>query len=473
MKTLKCLSLLSLSIIALTGCGGGGGGGGDDPSKRSLTIEFVKGGFGLTPYEKLVEAFEKEHPDVKVKLVPNREMASTTLTRITNGTASDVMIYNRTVNNIRLWAKQGLVYDMTDLFQQEVESGVKLIDMLDENGINDASFEGKYWCVPEYMNMNGFVYNASLFEAKGWEVPTTTKEFEDLCENISNETAAGQKIYPIVFCQDADGYLYYGEKGWRANYEGFDNLEAFTEFDSVEVYNPDNNEGKLKGLETLKKYFFDGNYAIPGSTTMGATEAQSKLFTYEAAMMLNGSWFENEMSAYQTEGSPTFKMFKIPEISNNQNEILHADGYTTKDGKSIVNAEIVANVFIPKCAKNLDDAKEWIKFTSRKDICELWTKYSNAVRPFNYNYSSSNPAYSDMSAFGKSVLDMANDNAIYIEDSKAPVSVIGKATYYVQGYWFWKFGAYSPSTCVQSDYTVASEYWSTWVKEAEEIFGKQ
>jgi len=471
MKTLKVITLLALSVVGLTACGGGGGG--DDSNKRQLTVEFVKGGFGLKPYEALVSAFEKEHKDVKVKLVPNREMASTTLTRITNGNASDVMIYNRTVNDIRLWAKQGLIYDLTELFQEEVKSGVKLIDMLDENGLNDASFENKYWCLPEYMNMNGFVYNATLFEAKGWSIPKTTKEFNDLCKTISATTAAGQKISPLVFCQDADGYLYYGEKGFRANYEGFANLEKFTKFDSPEVYAPANNEGKLKGLENLKKYFFDSGYAVEGSKTMGAVEAQSKLFTYEAAMMLNGSWFENEMSDYQVEGSPTFKMFKVPEISDDNNVIQHATGYTTKDGKSIINAEIVANMFIPKCAKNIADAKEWLKFTSRPDICELWTKNSNAVRPFNYDYSPTNTSYNDMSAFGKSVLEMATNNAIYIEDSKAPVSVIGKAKYYPQGYWFWKFDAKAPAAAVQSDYDCVNEYWSLWQKEAEEIFGKQ
>ena len=66
-KLKKALPLLATSLLLLTSCGTNG-----DGDKRILKIEFVKGGFGLTPYEKLAEAFMEEHKDVKVKLIPNR-----------------------------------------------------------------------------------------------------------------------------------------------------------------------------------------------------------------------------------------------------------------------------------------------------------------------------------------------------------------------------------------------------------------
>lgn len=470
MKKLACISLVAISLMGLAACGGSKE---DDSNKRVLKVEFVEAGFGLTPYEELAKAFMAEHPDVKVKLVPNRNMADTTATRISNGTASDIMIYNRDVNNIRLWSLQNLIYDLSEVFEQECENGEKVIDRLDDTAKKVSAYKGKYLVVPEYYNINGFVYNSDLFENMGWSVPTTTKEFEELCNTINSATLPGDhKCKPLVYCRDADGYLYYADQGWTTCYEGVANLDEFYKFSSPEVYAPDNSVGKLHGLKKLKQYFFDSGYQVDGSNTMGSIQAQSKLLTFDAAMMLNGSWFENEMKPYVTEKSPKFKMFAVPELSDDEGNVLHSTTYTCPTGKSgVVNCEFTANMFIPAKAKNIPDAIDWIKFTSKASSCEIWTKYSNSVRPLKYNYSSTNPAYANMSGFGKSVLDIADSKYLYVPTSSSDIAVIGHAGFRPNGYWFWNFKDNTPEMCVEKDYNLAKDRWSLWQREAEETFG--
>lgn len=475
MKIRRILPFALLTSFLLIGCGGG-----EPTDKRILKIEFVKGGFGLTPYEKLAEAFMKEHKDVQVKLVPNPEMASTTSEKLANGSnLSDIFIYNRTACNIYEWTKKGYILDLTSLMNEEVENGQTLLDKLDDNAKKVSEYEGKYWCIPEYYNINGFVYNATLFEANNWSVPKTTKEFKELCEKISQKVIDKKNVKPLVYCGNgADGYLYYGVDGWTYSYEGTTNLDNFYSYSSPEVYNPKNNQGKIKAMETLKEIFFDSGYAVENSMSLGAIEGQSKLTTWEAAMMLNGSWFENEMKDYLQGQSTKFKMFAVPELSDDNNNVLHGEGYTTdSDNRQVINAEFVGNCFIPSKAKNIDDAKEFLKFMSKASSCELYTKYSNAVRPLKYDYSPSNTAYSTMSEFGKSVLEIANNNNLYVAVSKAPVAVINKATLYPQGgYWYKRIysnpNVYTPSYCVQSDYDYAKKNWNDWVNEAKTKLGE-
>lgn len=474
--------LFALATLSLVSCGGGNGATSQGPdNRRTLTVEFVKGGFGLTPYEKLAEAFMVEHPDVKVKLIPNPEMASTTASKLSTGNnVSDVMIYNRTVNNIRLWAKKGYVHSLDELMKREVESGQTLESVLDDNALMDSEYEGSYWCIPEYININGFVYNASLFEAKGWSVPKTSKEFKDLCQTISSTVLAGKPVKPLVYCgAGADGYLYYAIDGWTARYEGISNLRKFAKFETPEVYSPTNSVGKIKAHELLSELFFQSDYAVEGSMELGAISGQSKLLTYEAAMMLNGSWFENEMKPYTNEKSPTFKMFAIPEIADDSGTILRSSSFSSdSSNRGVIDADFVSNMLIPAKAKNISDAEEFLLFTSKKTSLELYTQYSNAVRPYkNYDYSSSNPAFADMSPFGKSVLDIASQNAIHIYDSKADTSIVSLSTRYPQGgYWSKRMyqnpGQYTPEYCVQSDYDYAKSNWNRWQQQAKEELGK-
>ena len=465
--------LLGTAAFGLASCGE------TETNKRILKIEFVKGGFGLTPYEKLAEAFMAEHKDVEVKLVPNPEMASTTSSKLVDGTnLSDVMIYNRSVNNIYAWAKKGYIYKLDGLLKEEVENGETLLDKMDSNAKKVAEYDSSYWCLPEYYNINGFVYNATLFERNGWNTPRTTKEFEELCEKIAKTELAGKNVKPIVYCGNgADGYLYYAIDGWMTSFEGTANMDKFYSFESSEVYNPVNSKGKNYGMSLLKKYFYDSGYAYEGSMSLGAIEGQSKLLTYEAAMMLNGSWFENEMKPYTTPNSPTFKMFAIPEISDASGNVLHDEGYlTNEENEQVLNTEVVANMFIPAKATNKEDAAEFLKFISKNSSLELYTKYSNAIRPMNYDYTPANPAYSDMSAFGKSVLEMASTHNLYVPISKAAVAVVGKATLYPQGgYWSKRIysnpGKYTPSFCLESDYVYAKNNWNDWVNYAQEELG--
>lgn len=409
----KALSLLGLvTALLLTGCN-------SSSDKNVIKFQFLRAGLGLEVYEKLAAAYEKEHPGIIVKLIPNYDVNTDVDKHLTTGKCSDIYSI-RDISAIKRYYIKNQIIDLKDIFDSEIEDGKTLKSMLTDSAINYAEYNGAYLCVPECINFNGYVYNKKLFKEKGWEVPTTTEEMKTLMDKILTDTAG--KVYPLTACAAADGYFYYLLDGINDGYEGLANLDTIYKFESAEIWNPANRTGKKYALQTMRDWYLEDNGYVPrGALGNDYIDAQKEVVNGNVAMMLNGSWFENEMSPYLKPDSE-LGMFKIPEYSEG-GVIQHAPGYTTEDNKSVIGCEFLASYIIPTAAKNREGAIDFLKFISRTDMCELYTKTCNSVRPFKYNLDSSSETYKNMSSFGKSVLDIAKNNAAFVHYSKSQMVV--------------------------------------------------
>lgn len=462
MRFKKAFALAFLPILALASCGGGE----DDTSgKRVLRFEFLKAGFGTEVYEELAKMFEAENPDVTVKLIPNKDIRSETPSKLSSGkNLADLYLINNSDNNIRLWSEEGLVEPLDDLFSSEVEDGKTFSDAMDDLAEDFAEFNGHYWMVPEYYNISGFVYNATTFETLGLSVPTTIDELKQVCESIRSQT---DSVDPIIYCgTSADGYLYYWTDQQVVAYEGVSNMKTFYEYGSAENFAPENSVGKIKALTSLRDIFYTSGYSYDRSMNTDYISAQTSLIKGTAAMMLNGSWFENEMGTIMNRyPDQEIKMFAVPEAYSNGSPV-RSETYTTEDDKPILNSGFSANYFIPADAANKDDAKAFLKFMARQDVLQAYTRLSNSVRPFDYDYSPDAEAYADMSSFGKSVLEIANSHCLYVAVQKNPVALRGEISLWPSGK-IWNYELYNdtsltPEDCIQTDYEYVTSHWDGW-----------
>ena len=485
MKNIKKLLTLLLSAMmcfSVTACGNGGGNISEDlGDRRLLSFEFLQAGYGIEGYKAMAEAFMKENPDVLVKLVPNYEINSTTSTKLeSNNNVSDLYLVTNE-HDIRRWAIKGWVEEINDIYAAEVQEGVKLEDAMSDSAKEVGTYNGKYYSVAEYVSVNGFVYNKTLFKRYGWTIPETTAELEALCKKIRSDTNG--KIAPFVYCgAEAGGYLQFAAENWLIQYEGMDNLNKFYKFDDPELFSPDNSYGKKYALENLKKFFYDNEAQYCMNKCMGKTAdtAQTEFLLGKAAMMMNGSWFETEMKEVLKEANDSganieLGMFKIPEMTDAAGNVMHAEGYVAQkdeNGKDMEYAHgyIGAHYFIPTGAKNKDDAKEFLKFINRTDICELYTKYTNAVRPIDYNKDPSSTAYSGLSSFCKDILTIANTNYMYSPHTQSPLALTGVISLWAKGEnWYYKMEenpvTYTPDYCIQQDYKWVKDNWDKWLKD--------
>lgn len=426
-KTKLIGGLILGAVMSLTACGNKGNGTYIDPTKRQVLFEFLKAGLGTEVYENLARAYMDTHPDVQIQCIANAEINATVELNLQQGNQVSDIYCIRDINKIKRFYAQDYLVDLTETYDSEIEDGKKLSEIMDQSALNYSNYNGHYICIPEYVNVNGFVYNKKLFDQYNWQVPKTTEEMATLCEKILSDTKG--KVKPFIYCKDAQGYIYYLLNGINASYEGIANMDKIYEFENADVFKPSNRTGKLYALKTMQDWFtVENGYVYDKSATTGNINAQRMLINGQAAMMLNGSWFENEMSRFITPDNE-LAMFMVPEYSVG-GVIQRATGYTSDGEKGVVHSEYTANYIVPKQGANNADAIDFLKFISRKDMCELYTKTCNSVRPFDYNKDSSSETYKDMSAFGKSILDMANNNTLYVPVSTNPLAISGKISFW-------------------------------------------
>ena len=218
MKNLKKVLTLFLSAmmcVSVAACGGANNGDSDNSEdlagRRLLNFEFLQAGYGIEGYKAMAEAFMKENPDVLVKLKPNYEINTTTSTKLeSNNNVSDLYLVTNE-QDIRRWAIKGWVEEIPDVYAAEVKEGVTLADAMTASAKEVGAYNGKYYSVAEYVSVNGFVYNKTLFNKYGWTIPNTTAELEALCDKIISDTDG--EVAPFVYCgAEAGG----GGRGARA-----------------------------------------------------------------------------------------------------------------------------------------------------------------------------------------------------------------------------------------------------------------
>lgn len=465
-----CLVLALVMVLSMAACGNGGDGDSAD-GRRILKWEVLKAGYGSVPYEKVAEAFMKKNPDVLVKIVFNPSISDTTASRLESNTnLADVYSF-KSMESIRRWVAEGWVEPLDDVYAAKLSTGKTVQESMTGNAVEACSYNDTAYAIPEYVAVNGFVYNKSLFDKNGWKVPNTTAELEKLCKQIIKDTDGA--VAPIVYCGGAaDGYLYFAVENWVYEYEGISNLDKFYAFDNAEVFNPSEFKGKMYALQNLQKFFYDeGNYTMTGSTGMTHIVAQSKLIQGEAAMMLNGSWFENEMSEVLKKNPDVeMGMFAVPEASDSSGNPHRANGYTTEEDKRVIQASYGSYYFIPANAANKDDAKAFLQFLSEPEANEIYTRYSNAIRPFEYELSPDAEAYKDMSSFGKSILSVASENYLYAPNVTNPIAVKGLTGFWSRGktpYIDIRDGVETINMALQNDYDYAVNNWNNWLEMVE------
>lgn len=493
MKRFLAVSMAGVSVLSMAACGDLKDKYGNE-GKTNATIEliinenatktvefaYLAAGFGEDPYIAVANAYMKKHPDVQITTYSNPEINESLNTiMVPNSSEGLSDIYSiRDEGALKQWAKQKLVEPLDSLMSKDNGDGRTMRESMSEAAASAIKVGDSVYAVPEYTSITGFVYNASLFKEKGWAVPNTTKELEELCQQIVSSTNGA--VDPIIWCKDADGYLYHASENWISQREGLANMAKFYAMESVDVYaDSDNDKGSLytsksMALQNVVNFFSPENdWCYDKSRTEYFMDAQRKVMKGEAAMMICGSWFENEMyTEFHDEkyAGVEMGMFPVPELSDKNGNVSHAAGYTTKDNKRVLTSSFGAYYFVPANAPNKEAAMDFLLFLSSEEACEEYTKYSNAVRPFTYDYGMESAVYSQVSTFGKSVLKIASECYLYSPIYTSVLGTIGKGRLWAQdGRPESMVVAESPETpaqLIQNDYKTAKAKWNDWITEA-------
>jgi multiple sugar transport system substrate-binding protein len=185
-----------LSLLA-SACGGDGGGGGGGPVTLNWYVQPLN---STSIWPDLVDAFNKSHPDIHVKLTvgpTNVDTVRGTLsTQIGSGSATPD-VYEGDVTWPAQFAKAGLAVNLTKLFPAD------FWDRFSPGAITLAQYKGASYSVPSWTEAAFLYYRKDLLDQAGLPVPKT---WEELMKQAKQIQATGAV---------KDGYTWQG-----AGYEG-------------------------------------------------------------------------------------------------------------------------------------------------------------------------------------------------------------------------------------------------------------
>lgn len=355
-RTLSIVLACAMAAASLAGCGGGSKdttsapteGAAAEATKASeaaggqTTLKWSVWDIGLTTYyQPLIDAFEKEHPDVKIEMVDlgSTDYQTVLATELTGSGSDFDVVTIKDVPGYMTLVNKGVLEPLDSYIQS---SGV---DLTQYKGLTDQiTVDGKLYQLPFRNDFWVLFYNKDIFDKAGVAYPTndmTFEQYDALARSLTVDTP-GQEVY---------GAHYHT---WRS---------------AVQLF------GVLDGKNTILdgKYEFLKPYyeMVLGEQEDGVSQDYATLKTSglhysgafaqgNVAMMNMGTWFISTLMDKVRTGEYTdctnWGIAKYP----------HADG--VEPGSTLAT---ITSLGIPAKAPHKDLAWEFINFVSGKEGAEI------------------------------------------------------------------------------------------------------
>lgn len=389
-------------------------------------------------------------------------------------------------------AMKGKILDITDVLKADLgylgdPSGTTIESKIDQTMKDYMLVDGKYYGVPFYDSFYGLVYDVSLFKEEGLYLsntktfvqyndpnisrgsdniagtpddglPSTYEEFELLLDELVTRGITG-----FATANNAKEYVAEYLHNVVANNEGVESMRlnlslsgtATTLIDSVDnegnitmrgatAINQDNGymmtrqAGRYHALRFLKNVLMKRNDNFRFLDTH--TNAQRDFITSKnnaskpsVAMIMEGSWFENEAAAtIANEANITgersdYAIMPIPFINE-------ADAAAKNYRHTYLSLSQSFGV-VSSNTSNVALAKEFMKFVHTNKLLSKFTTDTSITRPLNYEVSAEDQ--SKLSSYAKSLIYLKGHSDIVYPYSNLSKEVNNPA--YFKAYHFcWK-----------------------------------
>lgn len=281
-KTKVAVAVAAAAIAALSLSSCSGGGGGDAESGDTLKVWWWEGDDSAlsTAWNRAIEVFEEEHPDVKVEfeLKTYEQMQQSGQLLLDSDEAPDVLEYLKGNATAGLVSQAGLLTDLTDVAEErgwDLSSSVQDVGLY-ENGLMGS---GQRYGVTNYGEYVPVWYNKDLFDQYGLSIPTSLDEFETVMQTFVDNgitpLALGSADYPGVHLLYELALQNMDDADWAA-YQQFD---GDVNWDAWET-----------AAETVADWT-DKSYISTDSTGIPAQDAGNAFVAGDYPLFFSGTWW--------------------------------------------------------------------------------------------------------------------------------------------------------------------------------------
>lgn len=452
-RILVAILAMAMMVSCFTGCGKTGSGEGTSNGKQTkIQIKYWSSGMGEDWLDAMVAAFEKAHPEYDV------EVSSTA-----DQKAAVAALGNADIDEMDLYfaVKQyepDYLEPLDDVLDTTIKGESKSIreKFADYYLELEKAEDGKYYNLTYGGGMVGIIYNKKMFDDAGIvQTPRTTDELATTCDILYNN---GEK----AFCHFAlagywEGYM---ADVFFAQYDGLDYVmnnfygcvDEQGNSPSKDVFTK--KDGRYEALKVFEQVVTP-EYTMAGSNTYDHVTSQTMWLGGEAAMMVNGTWVEEEMKSIAS--TDDFAMMKTPVVSsitdklttvkadnelrkvvtaidnvsdgkNKLEDYQQGDGYVV-DGITVSASDweyirkarntIASNytgdsAFIPNYADNKEGAKEFLRFMYSDEGYKVYTDTLQKVLPLSLSEGEIDS--SNWSAFSKNQAELYETTEQFVTD---------------------------------------------------------
>ena len=369
LKILGVMILAVTSLLAFSACGDN-----EDAAAAGnvLNVAVFEGGYGRDFWIDLNERFEDANPGVAVNMQISPDIESILAPQLAVGEIPDVMVLEPTYGFMISMNQNEEFLDLTNFFNNtEVldRPGVMMRDIIVPGMLESTAFapfgDGRIFHAPLHAGPMGPVYNITLFEEKGWSLPTTWDEWfamDALMDDPANHVTIGNNTERrSIFTYQGIHPGYLESVLWPA-IAGAGGMEVIHAIENYEEGSW-NNTIVRQVLQNLARMGTDG-YLMSGTVGLDHTQSQADMMMGRALFIPNGTWFVGEMADAPREPGFEFAIAPVPTLQAGQPRyVLSSFG----------------GVSIPAEAPNTDLALDFLAFMYTSESIRAFAKLADGV----------------------------------------------------------------------------------------------
>ena len=368
MKKIIALLLAFVMVLGMTACAGTNTDATqpqEDLAGTTIKVAAIETAYGSQIWADVAAAFTAE-TGIEVQLTTDKNLEDVISASMQGGEYPDVihLATGRPAGLTEQFIKDKAIAEITDVLSMTVPGEDKLVSEKISGGFTETSLtnpynDGKTYLAPMFYSPCGLFYNAELFTAKGWTVPTTWEEMWALGDAAAAEGIA-LFTYPTAGYYDAFLYALVYSIG------GSEFFEAVTHYEEG-IWDTAEAETLFAILDKLASYTHKSTPAQANNQDF--TKNQLMVMQDQALFMPNGTWIVGEMAEAEATLTNEFGwgMTALPAVT---------------EGGAGYSYCWFEQAWIPAGAENVDAAKQFVAFLYSDKACEIFAS-AGAIQPVN------------------------------------------------------------------------------------------